>query len=45
MQPGLDVNLDLQADDEMECEVEVVTDPKLTEFMGGVSVFDVPPPT
>ena len=45
MQPGRDLNLEFQAEDEMECEVEVVTDPKLTQALCGVSVFDVPPPT
>ena len=45
LEPELGFELEFKEEDEMECEMEVVSGSELTDAIANVSVFDVPPPT
>ena len=45
LDPELGFELEFKEEDEMECEMEVVSGSELTDAMANGCVFDVPPPT
>ena len=45
LEAELRFELEFKEEDEMECEMEVVSGSELTDAMANVCVFDVPPPT